>query len=117
MSGGNDGGPASPGEYETADVFGGVNRNLHPGMSLRAYFVGQAMAGLLARTDRSWGEEDNARSAVRQADAAIRALQGPPAPTEREARLEAALRKVEHHAVDALTRLVAREALAEGGEQ
>ena len=54
----NDGGPAFP-------------VGLLPGMSLRDYFAGQALAGLIACPNTSGGEKDFARNAYKLADAML----------------------------------------------
>lgn len=64
----NDGGPAFP--FSTS-------KTIYEGMSLRAYFTGQALAGLMVgHTDID--EEGVADIAVNYADAAIRALNAAP---------------------------------------
>ena len=73
----NDGGPALPVTFE-----GGKNNGETPyfaeGMSLRAYFAGQAMAGFCSMHDEtglwSWDANDAAKEAVRCADALIAEL-------------------------------------------
>lgn len=66
----NDGGPAFPVET-TATPYA-------PGMSLRAYFAGQALAGFCSTHDESgvwsWRSADAAKEAVRCADALIAEL-------------------------------------------
>ncbi len=70
----NDGGPAFP----VPDVYhpNGQIEYGSPGMSLRAYFAGQALTGLLANSEgeRTFHEIDWAVCAVRQADALIAEL-------------------------------------------
>ena len=56
----NDGGPAFP-----SDRFG------ERGMSLRDWFAGQALAGLIACPNTSGGEKDFARNAYKLADAML----------------------------------------------
>lgn len=79
MSEPRDGGPAYPSgeKYETRDVCGGVSQHskapYYRGMSLRDYFAGLAMQGLLARIP--WGEgyseELLAKAAYETADAML----------------------------------------------
>jgi len=70
----NDGGPAFPGHVNSRP---GILANAPPGMSLRAYYAGQALAGMA-------NEEDNttyaqvARWAVNYADALIAELNQTP---------------------------------------
>ncbi len=78
----SDGGPAFPCEqHET--LSGTWNQTFEPGMSLRDYFAGQALQGLLAADARYGGRTDNrdalANDAYVTADAMLRAraaLQG-----------------------------------------
>ncbi len=69
----NDGGPAFP--FTPTDRTGQCGP-VEPGMSLRAYFAGQALTGLLANSEgeRTFHEIDWAVCAVRQADALIAEL-------------------------------------------
>lgn len=64
----NDGGPAFPcdenNEYKA-----------YPGMSLRAYFAGQAMQGLMADPNEDGTVDSIARRSVAAADALIAALE------------------------------------------
>ena len=43
-----DGGPAFPFEYDSTGFFGEPARNLHTGMTLRDWFAGMALQGMLA---------------------------------------------------------------------
>lgn len=76
MSTPNDGGRAFP-EPFLPDGFDGLMLNIHPGMSLRQYFAGLAMAALLGREDTlANGAEarmfrELARLSYAQADAMI----------------------------------------------
>lgn len=73
----NDGGPAFPGEqgYDPED---GWNKTWGAGMSLRDYFAGQALAGLIA--DREWYDTETASTiamrAYELADAMLAAREG-----------------------------------------
>lgn len=67
MSQTNDGGPAFP----CTDAKGFVS----DGMSLRDYFAGQALAGLLACMKTSGNKKDFAIDAYEQADAMLAARQ------------------------------------------
>ena len=62
----NDGGPAFPVEWKTFN--GGLG-----GMSLRDWFAGQALAGLLANTECHATPEGYASDAYMQADAMLKA--------------------------------------------
>ena len=42
-----------------------------PGMSLRQYYIGQALMGLCANPDLDWVEERVAKRAIQQADALL----------------------------------------------
>lgn len=68
MSTPKDGGPAFPNEHRAN------------GMTLRDWFAGQALAGLLANPDgrRSWGNADWADEAFDQADAMLKAREPKP---------------------------------------
>lgn len=65
----NDGGPAFPlsGDGPNVPYF-------NQGMSLRAYFAGQAMQGMLANPDKDYGISALAEESVEHADALIAAL-------------------------------------------
>ena len=65
----NNGGPAFP--YCEQDGQGGYEQ--HKGMSLRDYFAGKALAGLLASGEDSIDAETNAHDAYIIADAMIKA--------------------------------------------
>jgi hypothetical protein len=67
MSMTNDGGPAFP---SVGEGFGNPSYSA-PGMTLRDWFAGQALAGLLAHTGES--ERNRAVAAYRYADAMLRA--------------------------------------------
>jgi len=60
MSTVNDGGPAFPYFFPECDEeIGALPCAYQPGMTLRAYFAGQAMAGLLANdADGAWTNDD-----------------------------------------------------------
>lgn len=70
----NDGGPAFPStiQYFPDDK----NANEEQGMTLRDWFAGQALAGLLAHTGES--ERNRAVAAYRYADAMLRAREVEP---------------------------------------
>ena len=72
MSDSNDGGPAFPNERWRPFPGGGGYRDDVPGMSLRDYFAGQALAGLLTE-DGDAPPEEWAMAAYRLADAMIAA--------------------------------------------
>jgi hypothetical protein len=66
-----DGGPAWPtfvAISPSGDAYPGF-----PGMSLRDYFAGQALAGLCANTNYDWSWEESARQSYRAADAMLKA--------------------------------------------
>lgn len=74
---GHDGGPAFPFEYELGE---GLGRTNHPGMSLRDWFAGQALAACIQKcvpqecnTDENM-EQMFARKAFLVADAMLAAL-------------------------------------------
>ena len=69
MSEKDDGGPAFPEIYRPKDP-SQVTPAYRPGMSLRAYFSGQALIGLAEGTDA----EEIAKAAVKRADALIEEL-------------------------------------------
>lgn len=79
----NDGGPAFPMDEHGGSAVGpdGVTyyqHSAHPGMSLRAYFAGQAMQGMLAGRKCELGDvnlADMTESAMKVADALIAALE------------------------------------------
>lgn len=51
----NDGGPAFPGEEDVHAAFHpGVSTVRNPGMSLRDWFAGQALAGMVANPSQPW---------------------------------------------------------------
>ena len=72
-----DGGPAFPQSVSTADP-GGQCSSMDwadaSGMSLRAYYAGQAMAGLLANSEVDLGIGDLADYSVKYSDALIERL-------------------------------------------
>lgn len=80
MSTPKDGGPAFPGISDSRSAFDSYSNPYTgfdhiPGMSLRAYFAGQAMSGFLARTrydDETF--QTAAADAVKYADALIAEL-------------------------------------------
>lgn len=63
----NDGGPAFPSTVQ----YDGRNICDIPGMSLRDWFAGQALAGLLASQDRATRIQDNVTQAFAVADAML----------------------------------------------
>ena len=74
----NDGGPAFPHTHII-----GINGMLHDaqsigGMSLRAYFAGLAMQGLMADPNEDGDSETIARKSIAVADALIAALEVKP---------------------------------------
>ena len=66
----NDGGPAFP-HHETTST--GEPFHDHLGMTLRDWFAGQALAGMMACPDCSGTEAEFAASAYRNADAMLAA--------------------------------------------
>lgn len=72
MSVPHDGGPAFPGEEVGYSSIGSF-RIPRPGMSLRDYFAGQALAGLLASSPRRIDDKVAAFGAYAIADAMIAA--------------------------------------------
>ena len=75
MSVPHDGGPAFPGE-EARPSLGGSFRIPRSGMSLRDYFAGQALAGLLASSPGLIDDRVMAFNAYAIADAMIAARDG-----------------------------------------
>ena len=83
MSKPNDGGPAFPHpEYEELikNEKGKLTGELtyhpdHPGQSLRQYYAGQALPGVIAKWSGEMGEHDIAKACVEQADALIAELE------------------------------------------
>jgi hypothetical protein len=81
----NDGGPAFPCAKKAETMGGTLFFTASPGMTLRAWLAGQAMAGLLAdhkyhsdeRADGETGQQKVARLAVEHADCLIAALNQP----------------------------------------
>jgi len=72
MSDVNDGGPAFP-FGQISEITGQpINGYFAPGMTLRDWFAGQALAGMLANP-HTWTEEDLEGAAYRYADAMLRA--------------------------------------------
>lgn len=70
----NDGGPAFPFSIHPEHGYG-PGESINQGMSLREYYAGQAMAGLLASDDVTTPDHDwIAGQAVEQADALIAEL-------------------------------------------
>jgi hypothetical protein len=58
-------------------VTGGPESGYHPGMSLREYYAGQALAGLLANDTGPAGDwKKSAKDALEAADALIAELEG-----------------------------------------
>ena len=68
----NEGGPAFPGEQGHTPE-GGWNQTWEPGMSLRDWFAGQALAGILSRPYRGGTPREFAEDAYEQADAMLAA--------------------------------------------
>ena len=68
----NDGGPAFPYAFEHND---GERGGFAPGMSLRDWFAGQALAGMLANAERfeKWGWNEYAPEAYVYADEMLKA--------------------------------------------
>jgi len=71
----NDGGPAFPVPMVPHDSQGGHTEVRWQGMSMRAYFAGQALAGMLADSEYSDTIVNMAETAVRCADALIAELE------------------------------------------
>lgn len=73
MSARNDGGPAFPSKNQLVDE---IEYVCCEGMSLRDYFAGQALAGLLAVPDTgNWKFEEFSSAAYQHADAMLEARQ------------------------------------------
>lgn len=68
----DDGGPAFPGTWWDRDSTGVAPRESYPGMTLRDWFAGMAMAAMLARRpgERPYGV-DGAIAAYNHADAML----------------------------------------------
>ncbi len=66
-----DGGPAFPTTLQV-NAFGTIEQEAHDGMSLRDWFAGQALAGLLP-TDTTHTNADLAQAAYNLADAMLAA--------------------------------------------
>ena len=66
----NDGGPAFPAQDWQA------KGNHHPGMSVRDWFAGQALAGLMAHPTAEFTAKGGAAIAYEFADAMLRAREG-----------------------------------------
>ena len=71
MSNQSDGGPAFPRSSGPAQE--GVNTQAHPGMTLRDWFAGQALAGIMSSDGRPDGDQNKADWAYDIADAMIEA--------------------------------------------
>lgn len=56
-------------------VLGGPEAGYHPGMTLREYYAGQAMVGVLASGQNLLNQNQTADFAVKHADALIAALE------------------------------------------
>lgn len=69
----NDGGPAFPTDFDMSTF-----KNANQGMSLRAYFAGLAMQGLMADPNEDGDSETIARKSIAVADALIAALEVKP---------------------------------------
>lgn len=70
----NDGGPAFPvPPYGTGDPRDGMTPS-HNGMSLRDWFAGHALAGMMADHEETGSAEEISRAAYSLADAMLRAL-------------------------------------------
>jgi hypothetical protein len=74
----NDGGPAFPQNVPAGVIGGGCGPHVEWGMSLRAYFAGQAMVGLIA-SNADISTMNAAHWAVAHADALIAELSKPEA--------------------------------------
>ena len=70
----NDGGPAFP---SVGEGFGNPSYSA-PGMTLRDWFAGQALAGLIADQSRDGSADDRARYAYAYADAMLKAREVKP---------------------------------------
>lgn len=82
MSAKRDGGPAFP-ESVAADNMDGLNYSRHPGMSLRDWFAGQALASVIHLTqsrDGSWDPVAVAAGCYLVADAMLDAREKGGAP-------------------------------------
>jgi hypothetical protein len=69
----NDGGPAFPCEQTRDEMHGDWNQTFCPGMSLRDWFAGQALAGLVANPTNHlrFNSEDDAEYVYKIADAML----------------------------------------------
>ncbi len=72
----NDGGPAFP-FGQISEITGQpINGYFAPGMTLRDWFAGQALAGLVANINCAYKTQTFAKRALEIADAMIRARKG-----------------------------------------
>lgn len=69
----DDGGPAFPTNAVT-DGFGRLEKLPHPGMSLRVYFAGQALVGILSHPQWDGTRDGLAEGCLKCADALIARL-------------------------------------------
>ena len=76
----NDGGPAFPQEIreDNGRGYGEKHSVFYPGMSLRDYFAGKALEGMLANSRRVFGFIDCAKDAFSFADAMLKAREVKP---------------------------------------
>ena len=72
MSKPNDGGPAFPRHYGTAHHHDHVEQLWHGGMTLRDWFSGQALAGLLGDPKRNGTMKEYAEDAYESADVMLK---------------------------------------------